>query len=188
MGDTVEKLKITEGLGQESNPGATRVRLIMAFLKRSFSVPPAFQFSSLCEYFPCFHSFPSHSPPWEKAEAQGVFWSTGYQHLYILLSKSFACFHLLMAMVKCKAGMGFPPGRGRAGQAGPPCGPQRPHTAWLLQLWWWKPYWAREKGGQIQPNKSGLLGKQPCLSDAGFCSLLIGHQLPAPSRVRDALK
>lgn len=116
VGDAVEKLKITEGLGQESNPGATRVRLIMAFLKRSFSVPPAYQFSSLCEYFPCFHSFSSHSPPWEKAEAQGVFWSTGYQHLYILLSKSFACFHLLMAMVKRKAGMGFPPGRGRAGR------------------------------------------------------------------------
>lgn len=156
-----------------------------ACLERSFSLPPACHFSSLCDYSPSSHPFSSYSPPWEKAaEAQGVLWCTGDEHLYIFLLPTSS--HMPTSSRRWPRagqaqGMNRLPacsGRGKAGRQAAletACGPQRrPHT---------QPGCCTCDGespaerGRKEGGRAGTAGhirtaeEQPHLGDAGFCSL-----------------
>ena len=92
---------------------------------------------------------------------------------------------------KHKAGMGFPSGRGKAGRQHWKAllVDHKDHTRSLSAA----PAMAKallSQGGRRAGTARHVrtAGERPHLSDAGICSLLIGQQLPAPARVRDALK
>lgn len=94
------------------------VRLTIAFPERSFSLPSAFHFPSLCTTFLSSIPFPP-IPLLEKKNrsSRGIILKYCISAFVHLAVNSFTCFHLLMAMVKCKAGMGFPSGWGKAGRS-----------------------------------------------------------------------
>lgn len=126
MGDAGGKLKGTKGLGAGKKPRGYKGQVDHGLSRKVFFLSsPAFYFSVSATTFLAFHFFSSSSPPWEKAEAQGVFWSAGYQHLYILLSNPHAS---TSSWQWSGVKQGWGPHLAGARQAGPSSGPHSPHT------------------------------------------------------------